>query len=113
MLEKRDGLDPKEIAVRSKRIQDFLINSKEFRSAEVVGAYYAFGSEVKTDLIIDQVRALGKTVALPSVEGESLAFYELSSGKDLVKGRFRIMESLPYGQVDKIDVAVSQGVAFG
>jgi len=112
MLEKRDGLDPKEIAVRSKRIQDFLINSKEFRSAEVVGAYHAFGSEVKTDLIIDQGRALGKKVALPSVEGESLAFYELSSGKYLVKGRFRIMEPLPYGPVDEIDLLVVPGIAF-
>ena len=112
MLEKRDGLDAREIAVRSKRIQDFLLNSKEFGSAKVVGAYYAFGSEVKTDLIIQKAKALGKKVALPSVEGESLAFYELSSGKYLVKGRFGIIEPLPYGPVDKIDLLVVPGIAF-
>ncbi len=112
MLEKRNGLDAQEIAKRSKRIQEFLLNSKEFRSAKVVGAYYAFGSEVKTDLIIEQAKALGKKVALPSVEGESLAFYELSSGKYLVKARFGMMEPLPYGPADKIDLLVVPGIAF-
>jgi 5-formyltetrahydrofolate cyclo-ligase len=112
MLEKRDGLDAREIAARSKRIQDFLLNSREFGSAKVVGAYYAFGSEVKTDLIVQKAKALGKKVALPSVEGESLTFYELSSGKYLVKGRFGIMEPLPYGPVDKMDLLVVPGIAF-
>lgn len=112
MLEKRNALDANEIAKLSKRVQEFVINSKEFRSAKVVGAYYAFGSEVKTDLIIERARALGKKVALPSVEGESLAFYELSSGKYLVKGRFGIMEPLPCGPVDRIDLLVVPGIAF-
>lgn len=112
MLEKRNALDAKEAARRSKRVQEFLLNSKEFKSAKVIGAYHAFGSEVMTDLIIERAQALGKTIALPSVEGESLAFYELSSGKYLVKGRFGIMEPLPYGPVDAMDLLVVPGVAF-
>ena len=112
MLEKRDALDAKDAARRSKSVQEFLLNSKEFKSAKVVGAYHAFGSEVRTDLIIERARALAKTIALPSVEGESLAFYELSSGKYLVKGRFGIMEPLPYGPVDRMDLLVVPGVAF-
>lgn len=89
-----------------------MIGSKEFKSAKVVGAYYAFGSEVKTDLILEKAKALGKKVALPSIEGESLTFYELSSGKYLVKGRFGIMEPLPYGPVDRMDLLVVPGIAF-
>lgn len=112
MLEKRKGLAPGEIARLSKRIQEFVISSKEFKSAKVIGAYYAFGSEVKTDLVLEKAKTLGKKVALPSVEGESLAFYELSSGKYLVKGRFGIMEPLPYGPVDRIDLLVVPGIAF-
>ncbi|AFU59189.1 putative 5-formyltetrahydrofolate cyclo-ligase [Candidatus Nitrososphaera gargensis Ga9.2] len=112
MLEKRNRLDAQEIVERSKRVQEFLINSKEFQSAKVVGAYYAFGSEVRTDLVIEQTKALGKKVALPSVEGENLTFYELSSGKYLVKGRFGIMEPLPYGPVDRMDLLVVPGIAF-
>ncbi|HEY3094959.1 MAG TPA: 5-formyltetrahydrofolate cyclo-ligase [Nitrososphaera sp.] len=112
MLEKRNGLDAQEIARRSRRVQEFVITSKEFNAAKVIGAYYPFGSEVKTDLIIEQARPLRKKVALPSVEGESLAFYELSSSKYLVKGRFGIMEPLPYGPVDKLDLLVVPGIAF-
>ena len=81
MLEKRNALDAKEIERRSERVQDFLLNSKEFKSARVVGAYHPFESEVRTDLIIDHARALGKKIVLPSVEGDNLSFYELSSSK--------------------------------
>lgn len=112
MLQQRNALALTEIANRSKRVQKMLLNSKEFESAKTIGAYYAFGSEVKTDMIIEQARSLGKRVALPSVEGEGLTFYELSSGKYLVKGRFGIMEPLPYRPVDRIDLIVVPGVAF-
>jgi 5-formyltetrahydrofolate cyclo-ligase len=112
VLEKRNALDAKEVARRSKRVQEFLLNTKEFKSAQVVGAYDAFGSEVKTDLIIEQGSVLGKKIALPCVEGDSLTFYELSSGKYLVKGRFGIMEPLPYGPVDRLDLLVVPGIAF-
>jgi 5-formyltetrahydrofolate cyclo-ligase len=112
MLEKRNRLDAKEIIARSRRIQDFLIKSKEFRSAEIIGAYYAFGSEVRTDVIIEQARSIGKKLALPSIEGENLTFYELSSGKYLVKGRFGIMEPLPYGLIDRMGMIVVPGIAF-
>jgi 5-formyltetrahydrofolate cyclo-ligase len=112
MLDMRNSLDAKEIARLSKRVQELVISSKEFKSAKVVGAYYAFGSEVRTDLILEKGKSLGKKVALPSVEGESLTFYELSSGKYLVKGRFGIMESLPYGPVDRMDLLVIPGIAF-
>jgi 5-formyltetrahydrofolate cyclo-ligase len=112
MLERRNGLAPEGIARLSRRVQESVTGSKEFKSAKVVGAYYAFGSEVKTDLILEKARALGKKVALPSVEVESLTFYELSSGKYLVKGRFGIMEPLPYGPVDKMELLIVPGIAF-
>jgi 5-formyltetrahydrofolate cyclo-ligase len=112
MLQKRNALSAGEIARLSRRVQESVVNSKEFKLAKVVGAYYAFGSEVRTDLILEKASALGKKVTLPSVEGESLTFYELSSGKYLVKGRFGIMEPLPYGPVDRIDLLVVPGIAF-
>jgi 5-formyltetrahydrofolate cyclo-ligase len=112
MLERRNGLASDEIARLSRRVQESVTGSKEFKSAKVVGAYYAFGSEVKTDMILEKAKTLGKKVALPSVEGESLTFYELSSGRYLIKGRFGIMEPLPYGPVDRMDLVVVPGVAF-
>jgi 5-formyltetrahydrofolate cyclo-ligase len=112
MLEKRNRLDDSEIVLRSKVVQEIVTKSKEFKSAKVVGAYFAFGSEVKTDLIIEKAKMQGKKVALPSVEGDSISFYEMSSGKYLVKGRFGIMEPMPYGPIDRIDLIVVPGVAF-
>ena len=112
MLEKRNRLDAQEIAMHSKRIQEFVLKSNEFRSAKIIGAYYAFGSEVKTDLVIEKTMASRKKIALPKVEGEYLSFYELSSVKNLVKGRFGILEPLPYRPVDGVDLLIVPGIAF-
>jgi 5-formyltetrahydrofolate cyclo-ligase len=112
MLEKRNRLYASEIIKRSKRIQEFVINSTEFQPVKVVGAYFAFGSEVKTDLIIERARLLGKKIALPRVKEDKITFYELSSSKYLIRGRFGIMEPVPYKRVSKIDLLMVPGIAF-
>lgn len=112
MLEKRNALAAGDVERHSRFIQEHVIRSKEFQSAMVVATYFAFGSEVRTNLIIEQARKLGKMVALPSVEGNRIAFYEMSSGKHLVTGRFGMMEPLPYGPVDAINLLVVPGIAF-
>jgi 5,10-methenyltetrahydrofolate synthetase len=111
MLERRNRLNYQEISNRSKTIQEFVINSKEFQPAKVVGAYYAFGSEVTTELIIEHAKILGKKIALPRVEEDKITFYELSSTKSLIKGRFGIMEPPPYEQMSEIDI-FSIGLAY-
>jgi 5-formyltetrahydrofolate cyclo-ligase len=112
MLEKRNRLHASEIEKKSKLIQEFVINSNEFQPAKVIGAYFAFGSEVKSDLIIERSRMLSKKIVLPRVEEDKITFYELSSSKFLIRGRFGIMEPLPYKQVSEIDLLVVPGVAF-
>jgi 5-formyltetrahydrofolate cyclo-ligase len=112
MLERRNKLNSLEIAKRSKRIQEFVINSKEFRQAKVIGAYFAFGSEVTTELIIERAKALVKKIALPRVEEDKITFYELSSIKSLIRGRFGIMEPPPFMQISEIDILVVPGIAF-
>jgi 5-formyltetrahydrofolate cyclo-ligase len=112
MLEKRNRLYASEIEKKSKLIQEFVINSEEFQPAKVVGAYFAFGSEVKTDLIIERSRMLSKKIVLPRVEEDKITFYELSSSKCLIRGRFGIMEPLPSTQVSEINLLVVPGVAF-
>jgi 5-formyltetrahydrofolate cyclo-ligase len=112
MLERRNKLNSLEIAKRSKSIQEFVINSKEFRQAKVVGAYFAFGSEVTTESIIEQAKTLVKKIALPRVEEDKITFYELSSIKSLIRGRFGIMEPPPYVPISEIDILVVPGIAF-
>jgi 5-formyltetrahydrofolate cyclo-ligase len=112
MIEERNRLNASEVIKRSKCIQEFVINSKEFHPAKVVGAYFAFGSEVRTDLIIEQGKMLGKKIALPRVTGDKITFYELSSSKRLIRGRFGIMEPLPHNSVSTIDLLIVPGIAF-
>ncbi len=112
MLERRNRLTCQEIAKRSNSIQEFVINSKEFLQAKVVGAYFAFGSEVTTELIIERAKTVGKKIALPRVEEDKIIFYELSSIKFLIRGRFGIMEPPPYGHISDIDILVVPGIAF-
>jgi 5-formyltetrahydrofolate cyclo-ligase len=112
MLERRNKLNSLEIAKRSKSIQEFVINSKEFQQAKVVGAYFAFGSEVTTELIIEQAKTLVKKIALPRVEEDKITFYELSSIKSLIRGRFGIMEPPPSVPISEIDILVVPGIAF-
>jgi 5-formyltetrahydrofolate cyclo-ligase len=112
MLERRNKLNSLEIAKRSKSIQEFVINSKEFRQAKVVGAYFAFGSEVTTELIIERAKTLVKKIALPRVEEDKITFYELSSIKSLIRGRFGIMEPPPSVPISEIDILVVPGIAF-
>jgi 5-formyltetrahydrofolate cyclo-ligase len=112
MLERRNRLTCQEIAKRSNSIQEFVINSKEFLQAKVVGAYFALGSEVTTELLIERAKTVGKKIALPRVEEDNIIFYELSSIKFLIRGRFGIMEPPPYGHISDIDILVVPGIAF-
>jgi len=112
MLERRNRLNSKEIARRSKSIQQFVINSREFRLAKIVGAYFALGSEVTTELIIKHAKILGKKIALPRVEEDKITFYELPSTKSLIEGRFGIMEPPPCEKMRKIDLLIVPGIAF-
>ncbi len=112
MLARRNALGPEEIAKRSRSVQDSVLKSSFFNSAKSIGAYFAFGSEVRTDFILGEGKKLGKQVALPSIEGDKIVFYEMSSAKYLVKGRFGIMEPLPYGKITELDLLIVPGIAF-
>jgi 5-formyltetrahydrofolate cyclo-ligase len=112
MLERRNRLNSQEISKRSKSIQEFVISSKEFQRAKVIGIYFAFGSEVTTELIIERAKILGKKIALPRVEEHKITFYELSSTRSLIRGRFGIMEPPPYGWISEIHMLVAPGIAF-
>ena len=112
MLEMRNRLNHPEIAKRSKTIQEFVIKSKEFEWAKVVGTYHALGSEVTTELIIKRAKILGKKIALPRVEEDKITFYELSSTKSLIRGRFGILEPPPCEQMSDIDILIMPGIAF-
>jgi 5-formyltetrahydrofolate cyclo-ligase len=111
MLERRDSLSAKERERLGRLAQEHVIATGRFQSAKVVGAYFATGSEVRTGLIIDAAKRLGKTVTLPRVEGDMITFYEFSSETDLAEGRFGIMEPRPLS-LARPDLVIVPGIAF-
>jgi 5-formyltetrahydrofolate cyclo-ligase len=112
MLEKRNSQPLDDNARRSALVQEHIVKSKEFQSAQIIGAYFATGSEVKTDLLIEEAKRLGKVVALPRTEGDLINFYEMSSTGELVAGRFGIMEPSPTHPARTIDLLIVPGIAF-
>lgn len=112
MLEKRNSQALGDSAGRSALVQEHVVKSREFQYAKIIGAYFATGSEVKTDLLIGEAKRLGKVVALPRAEKDMINFYEISSTSELVAGRFGVMEPLPVRPVHTIDLLVVPGIAF-
>ncbi len=112
MLEKRNSQAMGDNARRSALAQEYIVKSREFQSAKIVGAYSATGSEVRTDLLISEAKRMGKVVALPRTEGDMINFYEMSSTDELIAGRFGIMEPPPTHPARRIDLLVVPGIAF-
>lgn len=112
MLEKRNLLALEDRTRHSTAVQGHVIKSKQFQSATIVGAYFATGSEVSTDLLISEAKRLGKIIALTRTEGDMINFYEMSSTTELTAGRFGIMEPPQTHPARRIDLLVVPGIAF-
>ena len=70
----RTGRDPEaDRFAHSEAIAGRFLGLPETAGAETVLAFWSFGSEVETGPLIARLRSLGKTVALPRVEGNEVA----------------------------------------
>ena len=83
-----------------------------FCTSEVVYCYGSFRDEVDTWRLIEQLIVGGKKVALPKVEENTLQFYEYTSPKDLVLGRFGIWEPKRTKVVEERGIILCPGLAF-
>jgi 5-formyltetrahydrofolate cyclo-ligase len=118
MLQKRNVLSKLEIYKKSLIIQQKIINSLEFKSANVVGAYFPIGSEVRTQDVINAVLRNHKTVALPRMEGDQIIFYQI---KDIIFDENKLINSSigvkeptksATNIVENFDILIVPGVAF-
>ena len=116
-LQKRKALSKTEVYRRSKLIQNRVIDSLEFKSAKTIGAYFATGSEVRTEEIIKTAFQNQKVLLLPKTRADCIVFHRvLEEDFDknrLIGGRFGITE--PTGSsdiVDDIDILIVPGLAF-
>ncbi len=90
-----------------------------FVSARTVFTYVGVGSEVDTIPLVVEALRLGKSVAVPVVEDARLGWFTVEDLRDLVPGRFGLLEPLggviPPGrraQVRDAELLVIPGVGF-
>lgn len=117
MIKKRNMILLSEIYRKSKMIQYNVINSPQFASGKTLGIYYPFGSEVRTEGIIDAALKLNKTVALPSIESGEIRFYALDdkpfNEHIMTRGKFGLKQPKIIGrELSFLDLLVIPGVAF-
>lgn len=96
MREQRDRLSAEEIRKLTEGCLSQLNTMTEFQESTWVYSYMAIGSEVDTIYIIPEIMKMGKRVAVPKVEGETIAFYEITSIKDCKPGAWGILEPVSY-----------------
>lgn len=113
MRKKRNDLSLTQIHDLTRKCFDNLVKLPEFHESEWIYSYMAIGSEVDTiDLISDFIR-MGKKVAVPKVEDDEIAFYEIQSIKDCRPGEFGILEPASYkAPADEPGMILLPGLAF-
>jgi len=117
VLHKRNSMSHFEISMKSKLIQQKLIESPVFNQSRSIGLYLAIGSEVQTWEIINYALDLGKTVLLPRIMSNDLRFYVVDQ-KDFEKNsfdvnRFGIKEpEIDNKPADFIDLLIIPGIVF-
>ena len=117
VLHKRNSMSHFEISMKSKLIQQKLIESPVFNQSKSIGLYLAIGSEVQTREIINYALDLGKTVLLPRIMSNDLRFYVVDQ-KDFEENsfdvnRFGIKEpEIDNKPADFIDLLIIPGIVF-
>lgn len=119
VLARRDALSGSEIDRRSRAIVDHLLCLPTIPDAECVLAYAAFGSEVRTALLIEALLQTGKRVLLPRVNRvtRTLDLYAIECCRtDLEPGVWGIQEPITCRcklcSPREVDFIVVPGVAF-
>lgn len=117
MLRLRNDLAQEEVQALSEAIQDRILKSRIFRTGSAVMVYMPIKNEVRTERLIRNCLASGKTVLLPRVvDAESMEAVPVRNlDTDLRSGAMGIMEpdpSIPAADPEIIDLVILPGIAF-
>lgn len=116
ILARRNALSAQEIRRKSNEIAQSLFHREEFLNAKEVCVYLSFGSEVRTEEIIEQCSLLEKKVVVPAMVNElgDLEPAEFLGFDKLKKTFFGIQEPFPVKKVpiEEISLVIAPGVAF-
>lgn len=89
---RRRAATQEEIQEKSRMIYEKFTALPEFLDADCFFAYMDFKKEVMTRDLIEKALQMGKTVAVPRVEGDDMVYYEIKDFSTLKSGYFGIME---------------------
>ena len=113
LLDQRESLSLDYIKIASSKIQDNLRKIDYYRSARSIGAYFAIGSEVRTQDILQEILNAGKDLSLPRVEKKDLVFKKITNFSDLEIGNFSVMEPKERCEnIKKLDVILVPAIAL-
>lgn len=112
-LDQRESLSLDFIQITSSKIQENLRKIEYYRKAQSIGGYFAIGSEVRTQNILQEILNSGRELALPRVEKKDLVFKKITSFSDLEMGNFSVMEPKERCEtVKKLDVILVPAIAL-
>ena len=86
---RRRAATQEEIQEKSRMIYEKITALPEFLDADCFFAYMDFKKEVMTRDLIEKALQMGKTVAVPRVEGDDMVYYEIKDFSTLKSGRER------------------------
>lgn len=122
ILDARNRLTDDEIMRNSLIIAERMFGLEEFRKSHLIMCFMSFGSEVRTDSLIERSMALGKRIAVPMVvkdcdrHGEIIACEVKNPCAELEKGTYGILEPkkdcIRCVSPESIDFVVVPGIAF-
>jgi 5-formyltetrahydrofolate cyclo-ligase len=110
---RRRELSQELLIEKSRKICEQVIAMEAFQRARTIYTYMDYNGEAMTGALIEAAWRLGKQVAAPKVEGETMSYYYISSYEDVAPGYFNIPEPQPVRPAcDEDALLIVPGVAF-
>lgn len=108
------AMTEEQIAEKSKKLADLLLNSACYRNAKTIYGYVSYNQEVRTLPILEQALQDSKKVALAKCYADELRFIQVSDLSGLFKSTCGIPEPIadePEGD-DETALVLMPGLAF-
>ena len=113
VLDKRNLISNKEWEEKSHKIYEKVVTHPFFLEADAIYCYVDYRREVGTRAILEYAWKLGKKVATPKVDGDTMEFYYVESFENLQEGFKGIPEPTPKQLAcDENVLVIMPGTAF-
>jgi 5-formyltetrahydrofolate cyclo-ligase len=115
MKRKRKSLSSEEKKLKDQSIYKQVISDKDYIAADSVFLFLSFGSEINTNIIIQNALDHNKRVFLPKVVGENIELFEVENFENLKRSKYGILEPNAHcKRIDNcgIDFILMPGLAF-